>query len=100
MPNDDHDPRRSFSADRPGTPGQPAVRPAAPRDGTFRLSDLGFHGDGDAGADPGADDPMQATVLDPDSWSSEVPAAARAEAAAVPAPAVRAPVAAAPGPAV
>ncbi|MEU6854322.1 hypothetical protein ABZ901_30875 [Actinacidiphila alni] len=80
----DHDPRRFFGGERP-----------EPRDDTFRLSDLGFRGGPrDAAAeDVPDDDPMQATVLDPASWSSEVPVpagtvtgAAAPEAEPVPAP--------------
>ncbi|MEW2518471.1 hypothetical protein [Actinacidiphila alni] len=77
----DHDPRRFFGGERP-----------EPRDDTFRLSDLGFRGgpQDTAAEDVPDDDPMQATVLDPASWSSEVPVPAgtvtEAEPASVPAP--------------
>ncbi|MFJ2632425.1 hypothetical protein ACIO6U_10795 [Streptomyces sp. NPDC087422] len=99
MPHDrdrdqSRDPRLHFST-RP----QAAPAPAAPDDGTFRLSDLGFGGASDTdgandtdgargtggtsdtdgaraeGGAGGTEEPDGATVLDPDSWSSEVPEA-------------------------
>jgi hypothetical protein len=104
MPND-HDPRRFFSGDRPARTGG---EPGAPHDDTFRLSDLGFgpHDDADgagagAGADPDTGDPAQATVLDPDSWSSDVPlpaAAPRAVPVRAPAPVAAPAPRTAPGP--
>ncbi|MBD0739288.1 hypothetical protein [Streptomyces sp. CBMA29] len=78
MPHDrdrdqSRDPRLHFST-RPQA--APAPAPAAPDDGTFRLSDLGFGGasaGGGFGATDGTGEPDGATVLDPGSWSSEVP---------------------------
>lgn len=74
MPHDhEHDPRLDFS----GRPDDvdPSSGSAAPQDSTFRLSDLGFgtRGSAGTGVGTGTDEPDGATVLDPASWSSEVP---------------------------
>lgn len=58
--SNDHDPRRHFGG-RPEQPDEPAD------EATFRL------GDPARGPGAGAGEPTRATVLDPDSWSSEVP---------------------------
>ncbi|HEY3478389.1 MAG TPA: hypothetical protein VGL02_05740, partial [Streptomyces sp.] len=65
-----HDPRLHFS-------GRPK-RPEPPEDeATFKLLDPGTGG---LGPGPEADEPTRATVLDPDSWSSEAPYIAPVEA--------------------